>query len=56
MTKHKACPFCGGKAEIIGIDAYWIRCPECRVALAIHNTAKAAWAAWDKRVKEGKRG
>lgn len=44
------CPFCGGKANLIGAsDAYFSMCSECGAESAIETRRSAVIAAWNKR-------
>jgi Lar family restriction alleviation protein len=57
MEELKACPFCGGKAEVIrqwkseeGTGKnIWIRCKNCGVETVRYDTDKEAAAKWNRR-------
>ena len=53
----KACPFCGGKAEVEpeGITAcgYWLKCKKCGIEQPTpYETAEAAIEAWNRRAEK----
>ena len=52
MIKLKPCPFCGGEAELFGIESNGIFYVECSNCDANNNfdTPEKAISAWNKRV------
>ena len=49
--KLKPCPFCGGEAEIISVNAltHCVHCKECNLLRAFISQKDAA-EAWNRRV------
>lgn len=52
MEDLKKCPFCGGKAEIVGYKIFWVICKECTAETKSFDTREEAIEAWNRRVKE----
>jgi hypothetical protein len=49
----KACPFCGGKAELVtGAPEYWVRCMACKVGGDTTSDSGRAVAKWNARSPE----
>lgn len=48
-TKHKRCPFCGRRDELIinGGSRYWVQCNHCGTTGPLADTPAEAWALWD---------
>lgn len=52
--KLKACPFCGGRAEIVSeyANAYYVECTNCWASIPQNEaTPENAIAKWNKRVQ-----
>lgn len=56
MEDLKSCPFCGGKADIIGgkteDEVAWVVCKQCYAESATHYSKEEAAKAWNRRVNE----
>jgi hypothetical protein len=53
MDELKWCPFCPGKAEVMGTAYYWVRCKGCGAETkGSHKRAKAI-AQWNERFDGG---
>ena len=53
MNDMKPCPFCGGEAEIIGDDYFWIQCKFCRAETMGSEDLAEAIEVWNRRVEDG---
>ena len=42
MEDLKKCPFCGGKAEIVGYKIFWVICKECTAETKSFDTREEA--------------
>lgn len=53
MTDLKPCPFCGGEAELAGVNApeFWVWCPSCKASTAAHTGKQSAIEAWNTRAE-----
>lgn len=51
MEDLKKCPFCGGKAEIVGYKIFWVICKECTAETKSFDTREEAIDAWNRRVE-----
>ena len=52
MTKLEACPFCGGRAEIVSeyANSYYVECVNCWASISqTEATAEKAAEVWNKR-------
>ncbi len=54
----KACPFCGGEADIAkvqnkGQDFYvsWVECMQCHCSTHVFSSLREAAAAWNRRAE-----
>lgn len=55
MEGIKACPFCGGEAELKESpewEQFWVWCKKCYCGTQIHLTAAEALKAWQRRVND----
>ncbi len=55
MAELKSCPFCGGKAEIIpliGINAKYIKCENCRISTEVSSEDKTLIELWNRRIND----
>jgi len=52
MIELKPCPFCGGKAEIMGVTYVYIECPDCGVKTRGYRDEEDAIETWNRRVGE----
>lgn len=54
--KLKPCPFCGGKADILGENKYLpgtiVHCTECQVETPMYKNREDAIKAWNRRVQD----
>lgn len=54
MSKHKKCPFCGGRAMCTCVEqdyenVYYVFCMSCSAEVCYRPSEVEAWAAWDRR-------
>lgn len=47
----KACPHCGGKAAVYGVDSYYVACCRCEAQTARYKTAQEAIVNWNRRAE-----
>ena len=50
MAELKSCPFCGGKAELLGLTRLWVRCTQCSAETNWYVFMDEAEEAWNRRV------
>ena len=53
----KACPFCGSHTVEVcrtNVWACWIRCAKCGGEADTRKTRRGAFAAWNRRLDDGK--
>lgn len=50
MSELKPCPFCGGKAKLLGFTRFWVQCEPCGAQTPLYVFEDAAEEAWNRRV------
>ena len=51
VTELKTCPFCGGEAEILGIQCIWVHCTSCLAETLSFDSEEEAIKAWNRRIE-----
>ena len=52
MIELKPCPFCNGKAEMMGITFVYVKCLNCGVETMGYKEEEDAAFAWNQRAGE----